>query len=65
MPKSRSSGYWDNKLDPNETVYVERVYKKGDVTSFKYLQVGEQEVILPFKATYEELEENYNQRKYS
>ncbi|ERH59206.1 MULTISPECIES: hypothetical protein [Bacillus amyloliquefaciens group] len=65
MAKTRLNGYWDNRLDANETVYVDRVYKKGYVTGFKYLQVGEHEVISPFRATYEELEGKFNQRKYS
>ncbi|AQS44192.1 hypothetical protein LSG23_09390 [Bacillus velezensis] len=65
MAKSRLNGYWDNRLDANETVYVDRVYKKGYVTGFKYLQVGEREVTSPFRATYEELEGNYNKRQYS
>lgn len=63
MAKSLN-GYWISNENPDVTVFVEKVYKKGTVTGFKYTKIRQGEVIGEFKATHEELQRDYTQKKY-
>ncbi|UYL93917.1 hypothetical protein PK21_gp74 [Geobacillus phage vB_GthS_PK2.1] len=56
---AKLNGYWTSKTDPNVTVYVEKVYKKGYVTGFKYKKMPFGEVHSRFKATFDELLKQY------
>ena len=53
------NGYWVNKADKSISLYVERVYKKGYVTGFKYHKIAGATVHSQFKATHEELQNDY------
>lgn len=61
MGKSKSlNGYWTSVIDPCRYIYVERVFKKGYVTGFSYLRLGEgKEVVGALKITHEELQRDY------
>jgi hypothetical protein len=61
MSKPRLHGYWVNKENPNITVFVEKVYKAGYVTGFKYekLPDGGELIYPPFKVTWDELQEKF------
>jgi hypothetical protein len=56
------NGYWVKKDDENETVYVEKVFKKGYVTGFKYLSTPAGTIHSQFKITHDELLEQYNRK---
>ncbi|AQY55094.1 hypothetical protein [Geobacillus phage TP-84] len=59
---AKLNGYWISKTDPNVTVYVEKVYKKGYVTGFKYMKVADGEIHSRFKATFDELLDQYERK---
>lgn len=59
----RLNGYWVNKDNEQETVYVEKVFKKGYVTGFGYLTTEKGQIHSQFKATHEELQRQYNRKE--
>jgi hypothetical protein len=65
MGKPKLYGYWISKENPNIKVFVERVYKSGHVTGFKYekLPNGGELIHPPFKATWEELQEKFEREE--
>lgn len=62
MPKETLNGYWVKKDDPSVTIYVERVFKKGYVTGFKYTDEMGSTVIGQLKISHEELLEQYERK---
>lgn len=63
----RLNGRWIKKSDPNVTVFVEKVFKKGYVTGFTYIKINgvEHMSMNPLKISHEELQNEYEQVKYS
>lgn len=63
MAKQSLHGYWTSKEDPNVYIVVDKVYKKGYVTGFRYekipVQDGYGEVASQLRITQEELLSNY------
>lgn len=62
MAKQKLNGYWVSKTDPDVTIYVDRVYKKGYVTGFRYKKIPEGELASQLKITHEELLEQYERK---
>jgi hypothetical protein len=59
------NGYWVSKADDNVTVAVDRVFKAGHVTGFKYTKTSEGVVHSQFKASQEELKRDYKRMERS
>lgn len=62
MPKQKLNGYWTNKANPDMYIFVEKVFKKGYVTGFKYSKNAEGKEVIHLdglKITHEELERDY------
>lgn len=61
--KEKLNGYWVEKENPDNYIYVEKVFKKGYVTALSYFKVNDKEVIGPtIKLTHKELKEKYTKR---
>lgn len=59
MGKEKLNGYWTKKFG-GHYVYIERVYKQGYVTGFKYWKNDEGHQIQgQIRLTHDELKENY------
>jgi hypothetical protein len=61
-PIPKLQGYWISKSDRCTTVCVERVYKKGHVTGFKYQDEMGYTVHSQLKITWKELLEQYERK---
>jgi hypothetical protein len=57
--KETLHGYWVSKKDPSVTICIDRVFKKGYVTGFKYTKIPEGTVHGQLKISTEELLEQY------
>jgi hypothetical protein len=60
MKPKRLNGYWTAK-DGSCYIFVEKVFKAGHVTGFRYFRIDGREVIdmNPFKVSQEELVRDY------
>lgn len=59
MTKQRLNGYWVDKIDPDVTIFVEKVFKAGHVTGFKYTKTPKGTVHSELKISHEELQRVY------
>ncbi|QNR70374.1 hypothetical protein IAQ67_28885 (plasmid) [Paenibacillus peoriae] len=64
MAKEKLNGYWIKNDDPNVTVYVDKVFKKGYVIGFMYRKAELGEVVSRFKVENKELINNYTKKVY-
>lgn len=61
--KERLNGRWVSNADESVSVWVDKVYKRGDVKGFTYKRLEEGgEVIGEFRATHEELQRDYTKK---